>query len=274
MTTAQKVIKYLAIAFAIFLIVTIISTITSAIFALSGVLGLKQNIEENLNREMITTNFENANVSILDIEIEFTNLTIKTGASLKIETDNNNIEFKQENQKLQIKEKSKRLLSNYSEKDLILYLPKSIEFERVKIATGAGKIDIETLTTQNLLFELGAGETNIQELNISNECEIDGGAGKLSILNGRINDLDLDIGVGEVNLTATLTGQNEINAGIGSLNVHLQGSKECYKIKADKGIGSIKINGEEVSSGEIIGNGENQIEINGGIGNTKIDFTV
>ena len=274
MTPAQKVIKYLAIAFAIFLIVTIVSTITAAVFALSGILGLKQNIEENLNREMLTTNFENDNISILDIQTEFTNLTIKTGTSLKIETDNNNIKFKQENQKLQIKEKSKRWLLNHDEKDLILYLPESIEFQKVKIVTGAGKIDIETLATQNLLFELGAGETEIRELNISNECEIDGGAGKLSILNGKINDLDLDIGVGEVNLTAILTGKNEINAGVGSLNVDLQGQKESYKIKADKGIGSIKIDGEEVLSGEIIGSGENQIEIDGGIGNIKIDFTV
>ena len=46
MTSIQKVIKYLAIGFAIFLIVSIISTITAAIFALSGILGLKQDIEQ------------------------------------------------------------------------------------------------------------------------------------------------------------------------------------------------------------------------------------
>jgi len=53
MTTVQKIIKYLAIAFAIFLIVTIISTVLGVLFGLSAILGLKKDIEENLNTEMI-----------------------------------------------------------------------------------------------------------------------------------------------------------------------------------------------------------------------------
>jgi len=274
MTSIQKVIKYLAIAFAIFLIVSIISTIIAAIFALSGILGLKQDIEESINSEMVLTELENTNISTLDIEVGFTNLTIKTGDSLKIETDNNNINYKQESQKLEIEEKNKKWISNYVEKQMILYLPENIKLEKVKIATGAGKIDIEVLNTDNLYFELGAGETKIQKLNVLKECKIDGGAGKLSVLNGTINDLDLDMGVGEVNLTSSLTGKNEINAGVGNLNIDLQGEKESYKIKADKGLGSVKIDGKEISDGETFGDGANHIEVDGGVGNIKIDFAV
>lgn len=273
MTTAQKVIKYLAIAFAIFLIITITSAILGTLFALSGILGLKKDIEENLNAEMTTTNFENKEISTLNIEIAFTNLTIKTGDLLKAETDNNNIQFKQDNQKLEIKEKNKKWFSNYEEKELILYLPEDIEFKKVKINTGAGKIDIENLNTENLEFELGAGETEIQKLTVSKECEIDGGAGKLSIRESVINDLDLDMGVGEINLTSSLTGKNEINAGVGNLNIDLQGERESYKIQADKGLGAIKIDENEISNGETFGNGENYIEVDGGIGNIDIDFT-
>jgi len=273
MTSIQKVIKYLAIAFAIFLIVSIISTITAAVFALSGILGLKQDIEQNMNSEMFLTEFENNNIKRLDINLEFTNLTIKTGDSFKIETDNTNINYKQENEELQIEENNK-WFSNYIEKELILYFPEDIILEKVKIATGAGKIHIETLKTENLSFELGTGETEIQNLNIFKECEIDSGAGKLSILGGIINDIDLDMGVGEVNLACNLTGKNEINAGVGSLNIDLQGEKESYKIQADKGLGSIKIDGKEISSGDTFGNGDTYIEVDGGIGNIKIDFAV
>ena len=272
MTTTQKIIKYLAIAFAIFLIITIISMITATLFAVSGILGLKRNIEENMNSEMVVTDLENNDVTALDIDLEFTNLTIKIGDSLKIETDNNNINYKQENQKLEIKEKNKKWFSNYIEKELILYLPEDIEFEKIKIATGAGKIDIETLNTEKLSFELGAGETEIQNLNVSKECEIDSGAGKLSISNGTINDLDLDMGVGEVNLAASLTGKNEINAGVGNLNIDLQGEKESYKIQADKGLGSVKIDEKEIADRETFGDGENYIEVDGGVGKIDIDF--
>ena len=253
MTTAQKIIKYLAIAFAIFLIVTIISTVLGVLFGLSAILGLKKDIEENLNTEMTATSFENTDITKLDIEIAFTKLTIKTGDTLKVETDNNNIKFEQENQKLEIKEKNKKWFSNYEEKELILYLPEDLELEKVHI-------------------ELGAGETEIQDLTVSKECEIDGGAGKLSILGGTINALDLDLGVGEVNLQTELTGKNEINAGVGSLNIDLQGEATSYKIQADKGLGTIKIDGKEISNGETFGDGENYIEVDGGIGNIDINL--
>ena len=274
MTTAQKIIKYLAIAFAIFLIISIISTITAVVFALSGILGLKQNIEQSMSSEMVVAEIENNDIRTLDIEVDFTNLTIKTGESLKLETNNNNINYKQDNQKLEIKEKTKKSLFNYTEKELILYLPEQIEFEKVRIMTGAGKVDIENFNTEKLLFELGAGETKIHKLNVSKECEIDGGAGKITISNGVINNLDLDMGVGEVSLTSNLIGKNAINAGVGNVNINLKGEKESYKIQVDKGIGSIKIDGEEISNSEIFGDGENYIEVNGGIGNIKIDLTV
>ena len=95
----------------------------------------------------------------------------------------------------------------------------------------------------------------------------------MSIRESVINDLDLDMGVGEINLTSSLTGKNEINAGVGNLNIDLQGERESYKIQADKGLGAIKIDGKEISNGETFGNGENYIEVDGGIGNIDIDFT-
>ena len=274
MTSIQKVIKYLAIAFAIFLIVTIISTTTAAIFALSGILGLKKDIEENLNTEMTKRILSSNEITALYIEVGFTNLTIKTGDVLIAETDNNNLKFKQEENKLRIEEENKKWFSNYEEKELILYLPRDIEYEKIKINTGAGKIDIESLKTEKLLIELGAGETEINKLNVSKECQIEGGAGKLSIKEGKINNLDLDMGVGEVNLTSNLTGKNEINAGIGNLNIDLKGEKESYKIQADKGFGTINIDGKEIFDGDTFGNGESYIEIDGGIGNIKIDVAV
>jgi len=233
MTTAQKIIKYLAVAFAIFLIMTIISAILSVILALSGILGLKTAVQ-NSSTELIATTFENAEIDTLNIDIAFTNLTIKQGEILKIETDNSNIDCKQKNQELHLEEKDYKWFSyNNVEKELILYIPEDLEFEKVKINAGAGKV---------------------------------------TILSGKINDLDFDMGVGEANITADLLGKSEINAGVGELNINLQGEKESYKIKADKRIGSIKIDGKEVANGEVYGDGKNYIEIDGGIGSINIYY--
>lgn len=271
MTSAQKVIKYLAIAFAIFLIITIISAILSAFYALSGVLGLEKDNEIS-SSEMSMTNFKNIDITTLDIEVAYTNLTIKTGDVLKAETNNSNINFSQNNKKIEIKEKNHKWFSKNEEQELVVYIPKDLEFEKVEISAGAGRINIENLETKSLSFELGAGETEIKNLNVTEDCKIEGGAGKISITSGTINDLNLDMGVGEANINAILTDKSEINAGVGNLDINLQNDKENYKIKADKGLGSIKIDGKEISDSEIYGDGENYIKVDGGIGNIKIDF--
>ena len=90
MTTAQKIIKYLAIAFAMFLIVTIISTILGVIYGFANVLGLRRNNNEIIG-EMKSVELEQGEVKRLDIEVAYTNLIIKTGESLKVETNNNKI---------------------------------------------------------------------------------------------------------------------------------------------------------------------------------------
>lgn len=118
MTTAQKVIKYLALAFAILLIVSIISGILSALYALSGVLGLQKE-DEIIKDEMSTINFENSEVATLDIDVAFTNLIIKKGDLLLAETNNKNINCKQNNQNLQIKEKQHSLFSKSDKGDLV-----------------------------------------------------------------------------------------------------------------------------------------------------------
>ena len=154
MTTAQKVIKYLALSFAIFLIVTIISGILGALYALSGVLGLQKKDktikDETIKGEMSMINFENSDVATLDIDVAFTNLIIKKGDFLIAETNNKDINCKQNNQNLQIKEKQHSLFSGNDKGDLVVYIPENLEFEKVKINAGAGKIQIENINTENL----------------------------------------------------------------------------------------------------------------------------
>lgn len=279
MTTAQKVIKYLAIAFAIFLILNIISGILWAIFGVSFIFGL-QNWENNEIREhSVITNYEysdidtlNREIETLDIDIKFNSLIIKTGAEFKVEGDSNHIKCRQDNKTIHIEETNHHWFQKNNSGEIIIYIPENLEFEKVKISTGAGKIDIEKLETKRLSLEIGAGETQIRELDVKDKADINGGAGRVTILSGIINDLDLDMGVGKVELNAKLTGSTDIEAGIGELDVNINAPKEDYKIKASKGIGSITIDKEGISDDTIYGNGENYIKIDGGIGSIKIKF--
>jgi len=274
MTSAQKVIKYISIAFAIFLIVTIISAILGGFYAVAGIIELKNEKENSTSNEEIINlaNLENNDIETLEIKLAYTSLSIKTGDSFKIDTNNDNITYKQNDKNLKIEDEESNWFLNRNNYELILYVPDNFEFDKVKITTGAGEISIDSLNVNTLDFELGAGKMKIDNLNVADECNIEGGAGELNILSGTINDLDLDMGVGETNITASLTGNNEINAGVGSLNIDLLDNKENYRIKVNKGIGNIRIDGKEFSDGEVLGDGDNKIDIDGGIGNIKVNF--
>lgn len=177
------------------------------------------------------------------------------------------------NQKLKIEEKNHKWFSKYNDSEIIVYIPEDMKFDEVNIETGAGKINIEDLYTQNLDMSLGAGETYIKHLVVTNNTNIDGGAGKFTIESGKINNLDFDMGVGETTILSEITGDNEIDSGVGSLKINIIGNREDYKIKVNKGIGSIKVNGEETASEQIIGNGKHKIDIDGGVGSIVVDFS-
>ena len=271
MTPVQKIIKNIALALAFFLIVSIISGILSVLYALSGVLGLKnENIK--INAEMSMINFENEEIAILDIDVNFTNLIIKNGDTLRAETNNKDINCKQNNQNLQIKEKQHNLFSKNNRGDLVVYVPEDLNFKKIKINAGAGKIQIENINTENLDLELGAGETTINKLNVTNNCKIESGAGKVSISSGKIDGLNLDMGIGNIEITSVITGNSKIDAGIGNLDLKVQDNKENYTIESDSGIGNIKIDGNKVAEDAKYGNGKNIIKIDGGIGNINIEF--
>lgn len=60
---------------------------------------------------------------------------------------------------------------------------------------------------------------------------------------------------------------------LGAAHITLIGSENDYRIELDKGLGDARINGESVSDGAVRGNGANSIDVEGGIGEIRIDFS-
>lgn len=272
MSIGQKVIKYLAIAFAIALIVGIITTIVRVVSSIPLTLKIGKNNNDSNNIIETSSDFENENVAFLDIDIAYSNLTIRKGESLKVESSNNNIQCKQDKQKIEIKERESNWFNNTKKEELIVYVPENIQFDKVNINTGVGKVNIEILNTKVLKMDLGAGETSIQNINITESAKIDTGAGKVNIKEAKINDLRCDLGIGATEISAKLLGNTRIGTGVGSLKLDVLGKKEEYETKVNKGLGNVTIDEEKISDNEVVGNGENKIDIDGGVGEIKINF--
>lgn len=267
MTSAQRVIKYLALGFAIFLIFSILSGI---MFGISTVSNVFSDRDSDILEDLKDLNITGDNISVLDIDIKAANLVIKTGDKLKVETNNKYIKYDQDGNRIIIKEKRHNWFFKKNKSDLVVYIPENFVFDGVSINTGAGKIEVEEINTRILNIDFGAGKATINNLVVDEYAKIDGGAGEISILNGNINDLDLDVGVGKFTLNSKLTGNSEIDAGVGELNINLLGLLEDYKIRVEKGIGSAKLNNQDMKNERTYGTGVNSIDIDGGVGSINI----
>ncbi len=266
MSDVQRIIKYCSIAFAIFLIYTILSGLMGGILSIGNIFDNDDTIAEKLDGLDIE-----GNVSIINIDVASVDITVKTGDKLSAETNNKDIEVREENNKLFITEKKRNWYKN-NNTDLVVYIPENMIFDGIAIESGAGKVNIDKVFTKKLYLELGAGKVNINYLNVEDEATIEGGAGNFILKDGVINDLDLDMGVGKLEIKSKLTGNNKIDAGVGTLDIDLIGSINDYKINVEKGIGSIKVDGNEMKDNSTIGNGFNKIDIDGGVGSMKVNF--
>ncbi|MGM9641135.1 MAG: DUF4097 family beta strand repeat-containing protein [Faecousia sp.] len=266
MTALQKVIKYCAVAFAIFMVVSIIGGIIGAVSVIS--LGFGGSHVGEMQTYAVSDSLES-----LDIDLSAANLEIKTGSGFSLESNHKYLTVKEQDGVLTVSES--RMFWGFSSGGgkVILTVPEGFVFEDASITAGAGKVTADVLSSNTLRLELGAGTTDINCLNATSGASIDGGAGKLTIGGGELRDLCLNMGVGALELTGKLTGDCSLDYGVGDTRLVLLGNKEDYQIKLDKGLGTASLDGKAMEDDSVYGGGRNRIDIDGGVGSLKIRFS-
>lgn len=268
MTQAQKVIKYLAMAFAILLCVTIIGGIVAGISGVMYLFSDHSKVTGDMKQYPIA-----GEVSSLSVDLGAAELRIQTAGEFSVESNYEDISVRCENGKLRIQEKTKLFSIHPDGIMVIVNVPRDFVFREAEIDTGAGRVRIDTLSAETLELSLGAGETIIENLMVSSRANIDGGAGVLRIRGGVLHNLDLEMGVGELTLKCRMEGKSSLDMGVGEANLTLIGSLEDYRIELDKGIGQAKLQGSSMKDDGVYGTGRNEIEIDGGVGAIHIDFS-
>ena len=207
----------------------------------------------------------------LDIRLNAADFEIVHADKFSVESNLKKLSVYEKNGVLTIVDEAKKTIS-YTDAKLKLYVPKDIVFEEVDIVTGAANLTADSLSANSLELTLGAGNVEFKCLNAFSDIDIEGGAGKITIADGTLNDLELKMGVGEFNLTAALLGNSDLEFGVGESNITLLGSEEDYTLRIEKGIGSITVDGNDVTTFESNGNRDNYVEIEGGVGAINLNF--
>lgn len=267
MTSAQRVIKGLAIALATFIIFLIASSILGVLNIFFGVFNTFE-MEGNTNYKESTFKVQH-HVKNLDIDLGSTDLEIVRGDELLIKSSRDKyIKITENNNSVKIRNRNSFFWSGKNN-HVKITIPEN-NLDNLELDIGAGHLLIDDLDISSLDLDQGAGQVTIKNSNFL-KTDIDGGAGRIEIENCTLNNLKLDTGVGSTVINnSSILGVSDISTGVGSLSISLNEKRDDYKIIADKGLGELKVDGENFD-GEI-GTGQNQIKIDGGVGSIRIDF--
>ena len=266
MTGFQKFIKYAAIAFGIYLSITIV-------LVLLGIarefVGASRNDEfkdltrdrEEYHTENITRTYEN--IKNLEINVEETELIIRNGDTFRIDGTNipDRMEIKQDGDKLKVSDEE--LPSNFSDENMVvtIYVPENIKLDTIDLEINYVPADIQKLNTANLKLDIYNNYCEIDEI-IADNMEFKNEEGNIDIYDAEIGRLLFDSESGVEDVSLDITGNAEINLEYSYTDMNLIGAQEDYQISTRNQSGNIYVDGETITS-----NAETW-----GSGNTKINL--
>lgn len=263
----QTIVKYGAIVLAVILIVNIAIWGLRLFGVILGVASLGTYDEARIY------NFAADSIDSLDIDIAAAHFTLRADPGDKIIVKSNikNLTAKESGSTLKVKERQGLFTVTESDAFVEIIYPIGLAFDKADITSGAGKLEISSLTVKEFDLELGAGDTSIDQLTVTKEADIEGGAGNLSFTRTEITDLDLEMGVGRLSFNVILNGKNQISLGIGEAILDFYDDAERYYFDVEKGIGEIEYYGTDDGNFRR-DNQETSVKIEGGIGKITVRF--
>lgn len=256
MNVLQKVIKYCAMAFAVFLSVVIIGSIMTALFGIAGVVsrvdGSGFGFYEDEKRINLSESYSVSDIETLGIErisIETSEeIIIRPGTELSIDAENvtDNYKIRCSNGRLRFySTKTKffffRIFGSWTERGKVtVTVPEGYIPKEVKIDSGSGRVTIENLNTKRLAVDSGAGDVEISVL-CTEELYLDTGSGKASMTDVSARKTSIDSGSGRITAENSELGRLHLDSGSGAVEFRNVKAEEA---DVDGGSGRIEWTGE------------------------------
>lgn len=277
MTGFQKFIKYAAIAFGIYLSITIVLVLLGIA---RGFVGASKNDEfkdivrdrEKYQTEDITRTYEN--IKNLEVNVEETELIIRNGDTFKIEGTNisNKMEIEQEGNQLSISDEE--LPSGFSDENMVMtiYIPEDTKLDTIDLEINYVSADIQKLNTANLKLDIYNNYCEIDEI-IADNMEFKNEEGNIDIYDAEIGSLLFDSESGVEDVSLDITGNAEINLEYSYTDMNLIGKQEDYQISTRNKFANIYIDNEIITSNaETWGSGNTKINLDNVNANIFITF--
>lgn len=323
MNGIQKVIKYCAMAFAIFLSVTIFGSIVMAVAGVStGIFGVNAVAGGNKERIRLSEEYSVEEAKTLGIDTIFVDcdaeIVLEQGNVLAINAENvtEDYEIRCDDGTFRIVQDRPKFTIHWlwfedatAREKVVVTIPEELELEQIKVFSGSGAVSVSDAAAEKVILDSGSGRVAVNtvtadaffvdsgsgKVTISNttasESKLTTGSGSVLVEDSELGELEMDTGSGAVNmnrvvakdamvdtgsgsvtLTGTLTGTCEFETGSGALAIRLDGQEEEYRVKAECGSGTFRINGRKKEDGSYGSNVKGELLIDSGSGSVNVDF--
>ena len=264
MTVFNKYLKYFVIGFILIVIAFIFLSVIFGVSFLGNIFGIK---EESLG-EVVTVLDQEYAPETIELDIDSCKVSLKQGDRFVVRSSSSSLLI-EGNENIRIIEKKRPWWNKKRLEVLEIIIPSSHVFKSSIISLGAGEFNVDTLKSNKLEMELGTGIFLANRLDVLESTVIKGGTGVINISDGEVYNLNMQLGVGDFTGNLSVLGNSKIQAGIGLINLSLKESLAQTQLDIQKGLGSVYVNGKEVSNISL-GKYNNLIKIEGGVGDISI----
>lgn len=249
-------IKYCAMAFAIFLSVVIFGSIIAAVTGVAaGVAGVTYLTEEEDRVDLFEqyTEQDIAELGIKSVLVDCNaHITVQRGEVLSVEATDVTEEYKIQcsNGRLSVVQEEKNVVFKVNwvlgewntgvQERVVVTIPESFVSERIEIHSGSGKVYVTDAVTECL--ELDSGFGSVEMTNVTTETlRVDSGSGKMTLSGVNAKESVFDTGSGSVKGEAVFLGKLRIVSGSGAVRLT---DLTANDVTVDSGSGSVDFSGK------------------------------
>lgn len=253
MNGVQKVIKYFAMAFAIFLAVCIFGAIITVVTGVAtGIAGVNYLTEDkdriNLSEQYSAEDIKNFGIKKIYVECD-AEIVVKPGDALSVEAFNvtKDYEIRCNDGKICVIQDTPAInfvwnwfeVADAKEK-VEITVPEDFAAEEVKINSGSGKVSVSGIDADRMLMYSGSGKVTMESIK-SKYLHIDSGSGRVELIECYTEETKLETGSGSVTADEAVLGKLYLNSGSGGVRMRNVISQNA---KFDSGSGSVSYTGQ------------------------------
>lgn len=131
-------------------------------------------------------------------------------------------------------------ISDSQSMKVTVYLPAGQTFENMELDLGAGALDLNAVSADQVKIDVGAGSFTSTGLQ-TNDLDINVGMGAVKLKEMQAGEMEASVGMGAFSFDGTLLGDGKFECAMGSIDGVLNGDEKDFNYDVSGAMGEVKV---------------------------------